>query len=320
MPGMMETILNLGLNDRTVKGLTRQSGNPASPTTRTAGSSRCTATWCSTSPRSRSSSCSRRRASAAASARHRSAPGGRPALVREYKALHPPRDGSRVPRRPGAAALGRDRGGVRELEHPARDRLSELHDIPDSMGTAVNVVAMVFGNLGEDSGTGVTFSRDPSTGERSLYGEFLLHAQGEDVVSGIRTRCPIAALREKLPHAYQELERVARTLERHFRDLQDMEFTVERGVLYMLQTRRGKRSGQAAVRSPATWSMKGSSPRRRRSRGSAQRARSAPPPDHRPTSQLNSSPPACRRAPARRAASRSSTPNAPRRWAAPGSP
>ncbi|HSB52698.1 MAG TPA: pyruvate, phosphate dikinase, partial [Gemmatimonadales bacterium] len=124
----------------------------------------------------------------------------------------------------------------------------KLHDIPDSMGTAVNVVAMVFGNLGEDSGTGVTFSRDPSTGERVLYGEFLLNAQGEDVVSGSRTPLHIAALKDQLPHTHQELERVARTLERHFRDVQDMEFTVERGVLYMLQTRRGQRSGQAAVR------------------------------------------------------------------------
>jgi pyruvate,orthophosphate dikinase len=107
---------------------------------------------------------------------------------------------------------------------------------------------MVFGNLGEDSGTGVTFSRDPSTGEQRLYGEFLLNAQGEDVVSGSRTPLPIEQLKERLPHAYQELERLARTLERHFRDVQDMEFTIERGNLYMLQTRRGQRSGHAAVR------------------------------------------------------------------------
>jgi pyruvate,orthophosphate dikinase len=109
-------------------------------------------------------------------------------------------------------------------------------------------VAMVFGNLGEDSGTGVTFSRSPSTGERALYGEYLLNAQGEDVVSGSRTPQPIATLKDRLPASYQELERVARTLERHFRDVQDMEFTIERGTLYMLQTRRGQRSGQAAVR------------------------------------------------------------------------
>ncbi|MFL5535704.1 MAG: pyruvate, phosphate dikinase, partial [Gemmatimonadales bacterium] len=124
----------------------------------------------------------------------------------------------------------------------------KLHDIPDSMGTAVNIVSMVFGNLGEDSGTGVTFSRDPSTGEQRLYGEFLLNAQGEDVVSGTRTPMPIGQLKDHLPHAYQELERVARTLERHFRDVQDMEFTIERGNLYMLQTRRAQRSGHAAVR------------------------------------------------------------------------
>ena len=124
----------------------------------------------------------------------------------------------------------------------------KLHDIPDTMGTAVNVVAMVFGNLGEDSGTGVAFSRDPSTGERTLYGEYLLNAQGEDVVVGARTPLPITTLKDRLPASFQELERVARTLERHFRDLQDMEFTIERGTLYMLQTRRGQRSGQAAVR------------------------------------------------------------------------
>ena len=116
------------------------------------------------------------------------------------------------------------------------------------MGTAVNVMAMVFGNMGEDSGTGVAFTRDPSTGERALYGEYLLNAQGEDVVSGARTPEPIAKLREARPDAFAELERVSRTLERHFRDLQDLEFTIERGRLYMLQTRRAQRSGHAAVR------------------------------------------------------------------------
>ena len=118
----------------------------------------------------------------------------------------------------------------------------KLHDIPDSMGTAVNIVAMVFGNMGEDSGTGVAFTRDPSTGERALYGEYLLNAQGEDVVSGMRTPEPIARLRDGMPEAYIELEQVARTLERHFRDMQDLEFTIERGRLYMLQTRRAQRS------------------------------------------------------------------------------
>jgi pyruvate,orthophosphate dikinase len=124
----------------------------------------------------------------------------------------------------------------------------KLHDIPDAMGTAVNIVTMVFGNIGEDSGTGVAFTRDPSTGERKLYGEYLLNAQGEDVVSGTRNVEPISRLKEQLPAAYAELDRLARVLERHFRDVQDLEFTIERGKLYMLQTRRAQRSGQAAVR------------------------------------------------------------------------
>ncbi len=124
----------------------------------------------------------------------------------------------------------------------------KLHDIPDTLGTAVNVVAMVFGNMGEDSGTGVAFTRDPSTGEKALYGEYLLNAQGEDVVSGVRTPQPIATLDDAMPQVYAELDRVRRTLERHFRDVQDMEFTIERGKLFMLQTRRAQRSGQAAVR------------------------------------------------------------------------
>ena len=123
-----------------------------------------------------------------------------------------------------------------------------LHDIPDTLGTAVNMVTMVYGNLGEDSGTGVAFTRNPSTGEPELYGEYLLNAQGEDVVSGTRTPQPIHTLHDSLPDAYTALEKIARTLERHFRDVQDMEFTIERGKLYMLQTRRGQRSGHAAVR------------------------------------------------------------------------
>ena len=120
--------------------------------------------------------------------------------------------------------------------------------IPDDLGTAVNVQSMVFGNMGNDSGTGVAFTRDPSTGEKKLYGEYLTNAQGEDVVAGIRTPKPISAMAEDLPTAYKEFERIARRLERHYRDVQDMEFTIERGTLYMLQTRTGKRTAEAAVK------------------------------------------------------------------------
>jgi len=124
----------------------------------------------------------------------------------------------------------------------------EFNKISHDLGTAVNVVAMVFGNLGADSGTGVAFTRDPNTGEKALYGEYLTIAQGEDVVAGIRTPSPISALRDELPEVYAEFERIAERLERHYRDVQDMEFTIERGRLYMLQTRSAKRTAPAAVR------------------------------------------------------------------------
>jgi len=124
----------------------------------------------------------------------------------------------------------------------------KIYDIPDTWGTAVNVVAMVFGNMGDTSGTGVAFSRDPSTGIRTFYGECLLNAQGEDVVAGIRTPLSVNALKDKLPPAYKSLIATQKILERHYRDMQDMEFTIQEGTLYMLQTRVGKRTGIAAVR------------------------------------------------------------------------
>ncbi|HET9052058.1 MAG TPA: pyruvate, phosphate dikinase [Candidatus Dormibacteraeota bacterium] len=120
--------------------------------------------------------------------------------------------------------------------------------IPHDLGTAVNVQSMVFGNMGDDSGTGVAFTRDPNTGERVLFGEYLLNAQGEDVVAGIRTPQPISAMREQLPVVYRQFEKIAKRLERHYRDIQDLEFTIERGELFMLQTRSGKRTAQAAVK------------------------------------------------------------------------
>lgn len=123
-----------------------------------------------------------------------------------------------------------------------------LNKISDTLGTAVNVQLMVFGNMGEDSGTGVAFTRNPSTGEKELYGEFLLNAQGEDVVAGIRTPEPISHLEDQMPEVYQQFVTISSQLERHYRDLQDIEFTVERGNLYMLQTRNGKRTAQAAVK------------------------------------------------------------------------
>jgi pyruvate,orthophosphate dikinase len=124
----------------------------------------------------------------------------------------------------------------------------KINKIPDDWGTAVNVVAMVFGNMGNDSGTGVAFTRNPSTGEKEFFGEFLINAQGEDVVAGIRTPEPIARLKEEMPGVFAQLEEVYKKLESHYKDMQDIEFTVEKGVLYMLQTRSGKRTAKAAVK------------------------------------------------------------------------
>src|SRR4051795_5500541 len=129
----------------------------------------------------------------------------------------------------------------------ARDYRKNQH-IPDDLGTAVNVVTMVFGNMGDDSGTGVAFTRDPNTGEKVLYGEYLTNAQGEDVVAGIRTAPKIAQMATEMPAVYDEFQRIGQQLERHYRDVQDLEFTIERGKLYMLQTRAAKRTAAAAVR------------------------------------------------------------------------
>jgi len=249
MPGMMETILNLGLNDATVEGLTRQSRNPQfawDSYRRFVQMYGSVVFDLSRKPFEHILEEHRQRCKVERdidlSVEEMQA------IVRRFKDHVRAEAGREFPEDPldqlwGAiAAVFESWNTRRAIDY------RKLHDIPDTMGTAVNVVAMVYGNLGEDSGTGVAFTRDPSTGARALYGEYLLNAQGEDVVSGSRTPLPIATLKDRLPASYQELERVARTLERHFRDVQDMEFTIERGTLYMLQTRRGQRSGQAAVR------------------------------------------------------------------------
>jgi pyruvate,orthophosphate dikinase len=249
MPGMMETILNLGLNDTTVEGLATQSGNPQFAWDSYRRFVQMYGSVVFDLPKKPFDRILDEHKQRCRSERDIDLPVKEmQAIVKRFKELIQTQAGKNFPTQPldqlwGAiAAVFESWNTRRAIDY------RKLHDIPDSMGTAVNIVAMVFGNLGEDSGTGVTFSRDPSTGEQRLYGEYLLNAQGEDVVSGSRTPLPIGTLKEQLPHAYQELERVARTLERHFRDVQDMEFTIERSSLYMLQTRRAQRSGHAAVR------------------------------------------------------------------------
>ncbi len=249
MPGMMDTILNLGLNDETVEGLATQSGNPVFAWDSYRRFVQMYASVVFDLPKNHAEHLLEAEKKKAGVQRDIDLP--LPALksvVAAIKASVREKVGEPFPDSPvdqlwgAVAAVFESWNTQRAIDY------RRLHDIPDSMGTAVNVVAMVFGNMGEDSGTGVAFTRDPSTGENRLYGEYLLNAQGEDVVSGMRTPQSIDTLGEKLPTASRELERTARLLERHFRDVQDMEFTIERGQLYMLQTRRGQRSGHAAVR------------------------------------------------------------------------
>ena len=169
-------------------------------------------------------------------------------LVSEFKVKYAELKGEPVPQDPNVQLLEAVKAVFRSWDNPRANVYRRLNNIPYSWGTAVNVQSMVFGNMGEDSGTGVAFSRNPATGENVLYGEYLFNAQGEDVVAGIRTPFPIAHLKEDNPALYEEFKNVAKTLEQHYHDMQDMEFTIEKGKLFMLQTRNGKRTAQAALK------------------------------------------------------------------------
>jgi pyruvate,orthophosphate dikinase len=249
MPGMMETILNLGLNDTTVEGLRRLSDNPSFAYDSYRRFVQMYGGVVFEVPKRVFDETLEQRKHAAGAARDIDLPWeALRDVVEEFKELIRRESGKPFPEDPMDQLWGAIAAVCESWNTRRAIDYRKLHDIPDTMGTAVNIVAMVFGNMGEDSGTGVVFTRDPSTGERALYGEYLLNAQGEDVVSGMRTPEPIARLRDRMPDAFLELEGVARTLERHFRDVQDLEFTIERGRLYMLQTRRAQRSGHSAVR------------------------------------------------------------------------
>ncbi|MBP5617973.1 MAG: pyruvate, phosphate dikinase, partial [Clostridia bacterium] len=169
-------------------------------------------------------------------------------LAEQFKAEYKKQIGEDFPADPKVQLYEAIRAVFRSWDNPRANVYRRDNDIPYSWGTAVNVMPMVFGNLNENSGTGVAFTRDPATGEKKLMGEFLTNAQGEDVVAGVRTPMPISQMAEKFPQAYADFVKVCNTLETHYRDMQDMEFTVENGKLYMLQTRNGKRTAQAALK------------------------------------------------------------------------
>ncbi len=249
MPGMMDTILNLGLNPRSVEGLARSSGNERFA----ADSYRRFVQMYANVVLGVSGDLFEE-----AIAREKQARGVRAdvdldatalrELAEEFLAISRAETGREFPEDPREQLDGAIEAVFASWNTP-RARTYRRHEgIPDTLGTAVNVMQMVFGNLGDDSATGVVFTRDPSTGERVLFGEFLVNAQGEDVVAGIRTPLPIAEMQQGFPKGYDELEKAMATLESHYKDIQDVEFTIERGRFYVLQTRAGKRTAQAAVR------------------------------------------------------------------------
>jgi pyruvate, orthophosphate dikinase len=249
MPGMMDTVLNLGINDETVQGLVALTGDE-----RFAYDAyrrfiqMFSKIVLDADPRAFEEVLDqyKERAHVATDAEIPAADLKR--MVLDFKQIAERQSGQPFPTnvyeqlRKAIEAVFSSWNNKRAIDY------RNFNKIPHSLGTAVNVQSMVFGNMGNDSGTGVAFTRDPGTGEKQLYGEYLLNAQGEDVVAGIRTPSKIARLREELPHVYQQFQEIAQRLERHYRDMQDLEFTVEHGRLYMLQTRSGKRTAQAAVK------------------------------------------------------------------------
>lgn len=249
MPGMMETILNLGLNDQTVEGLSSASDNPrfAFDSYRRFLQMYADVVMEVPAVRFEQLLSAKRMANGVSTDAELSADALR-ALVHEYKQLIRMTAGKEFPMDPREQLWGAIEAVWKSWTLKKAVDYRKVNGISHTLGTGVNIVSMVFGNMGDDSGTGVAFTRNPSTGERRFYGEFLVNAQGEDVVAGIRTPLHIDEMAQHLPGAYAQLMETQELLERHFRDMQDIEFTVERGALYLLQTRTGKRTTAAALR------------------------------------------------------------------------
>src|SRR4051812_29263184 len=249
MPGMMETILNLGLNDRSVVALAKQSKNARFAYDSYRRFIQMYADVVLGVPMHDFEHLLKaKRITSGAESDAELGEDDLRNLVEEYKKLVRAHTGAEFPRDPVVQLWGAIEAVWKSWTLKKARDYRKVNAIPEDLGTGVNIVSMVFGNLGDDSGTGVAFTRNPSTGEKKFYGEFLVNAQGEDVVAGIRTPLSIDDMRSYLPEAYDELRQTEERLERHFCDMQDIEFTVERGRLYLLQTRTGKRTAAAAVR------------------------------------------------------------------------
>lgn len=249
MPGMMDTILNLGLNDIAVEGFAKKTGNPRFAY----DSYRRFIQMYSDVVMEVSKSHFEKIIDALKEEKGVGSDTDLTAddlkeLVAKFKAVYKnAMNGEEFPQEPKKQLMGAVQAVFRSWDNPRAIVYRRMNDIPGDWGTAVNVQAMVFGNKGETSGTGVAFTRNPSTGEKGIYGEYLINAQGEDVVAGVRTPQPITQLENDLPECYKQFMELAMKLEGHFRDMQDMEFTIEEGKLYFLQTRNGKRTAPAAL-------------------------------------------------------------------------
>ena len=248
MPGMMDTILNLGLNDVAVEGFAKKTGNP-----RFAYDSyrRFIQMFSDVVMEIAKSKFERvldeiKKKKGVHFDTELSADDLKD-VIAQYKALYKAEKGTDFPQEPKVQLIEAVEAVFRSWDNPRAIYYRRMNDIPGDWGTAVNVQAMVFGNMGDTSGTGVAFTRNPSTGEAKIYGEYLINAQGEDVVAGIRTPLPITKLEDDMPEVYTEFMRIATLLENHYRDMQDMEFTIEDKTLYFLQTRNGKRTAPAAL-------------------------------------------------------------------------
>ena len=249
MPGMMETILNLGLNERSVEGLAKATGNDRFAWDAYRRFVQMYSSVVIGLPKEDLEARLRdMKALFGTNDDTKITAQGWRELVGEYKSYFKERTGKDFPEDPMEQLWGAIGAVFESWMGEKAVTYRRVEKITGLLGTAVNVVQMVFGNTGEDSGTGVCFTRDPSTGEKVFFGDFLLNAQGEDVVAGIRTPLHLSELKKLMPKSYAQLEKVREKLEKHYRDMQDMEFTIERGTLYMLQTRTGKRSPAATFR------------------------------------------------------------------------
>lgn len=248
MPGMMDTILNLGLNDMAVEGFAQKTGNPRFAYDSYRRFIQMFSDVVMEVPKSHFERVlDELKESKGAKYDTDLTAEDLKEVIRRFKEIYKEKMGEDFPQEPRTQLMEAVKAVFRSWDNERAIIYRRMNDIPGDWGTAVNVQAMVFGNMGPTSGTGVAFTRNPSTGARGIYGEYLINAQGEDVVAGIRTPQPITRLEEDMPACYQQFMEIANKLEKHYRDMQDMEFTIEDGRLFFLQTRSGKRTAQAAL-------------------------------------------------------------------------